>query len=502
MKVQRTLLFLIVVVLVIIAMTPVVSAATPAQIEASVSKGITYLASTQSADGSWGGYAYTAHTGMAVLKLEDRAIEQGKSPFDPTYPYHSNVENGLNYLFTRVQADGGITDSYQVYDTSIAIMAICESGTPNKVVSGTGNPNADGKTYKQIAEAAVHRLQESQSVNDGGWYYNTNEDDEATPGYGDQSNTGYATLALVYAQKFGISDATILPGLNYWVNHIQSGDGSSMYEIGYPWPNVYKTGSLLSQFKMVGIGSGDPRVQNAITYIQNHWNDNGLYSWDQGWLNSYQSCFGLMKGFESQGITTISVGSNPSLDWFDEMSDWIVGSQNADGSWPSDTWADSHMSTCWAMLTLEKTIEVPPASFDVVKSADESTITSGGAVTYTYLVSNTGLYAISNILLTDDKLGVISGPASGDTNSNGQLDSFETWTYSKTTNLISTTSNTATANGKDPTGVPVSINSNAVTVKVEGGGIPSPEFPSVFLPAAMIIGFLGAVLFIQRTREH
>jgi hypothetical protein len=29
-----------------------------------------------------------------------------------------------------------------------------------------------------------------------------------------------------------------------------------------------------------------------------------------------------------------------------------------------------------------------------------------------------------------------------------------------------------------------------------------PEFPSAFLPATMIIGFLGAVLLIQRTREH
>ena len=32
--------------------------------------------------------------------------------------------------------------------------------------------------------------------------------------------------------------------------------------------------------------------------------------------------------------------------------------------------------------------------------------------------------------------------------------------------------------------------------------IPSPEFPSAFLPATMIIGFLGAVLLIQRTREQ
>lgn len=29
-----------------------------------------------------------------------------------------------------------------------------------------------------------------------------------------------------------------------------------------------------------------------------------------------------------------------------------------------------------------------------------------------------------------------------------------------------------------------------------------PEFPSAFLPAILIIGFIGAVLFIQWTREH
>jgi hypothetical protein len=34
------------------------------------------------------------------------------------------------------------------------------------------------------------------------------------------------------------------------------------------------------------------------------------------------------------------------------------------------------------------------------------------------------------------------------------------------------------------------------------GGKPMPEFPSAFLPVTMIIGFLGVVLLIQRTRKH
>lgn len=31
---------------------------------------------------------------------------------------------------------------------------------------------------------------------------------------------------------------------------------------------------------------------------------------------------------------------------------------------------------------------------------------------------------------------------------------------------------------------------------------PSPEFPTVFLPVTMIIGFLGSVLLIQKTKDH
>jgi hypothetical protein len=34
------------------------------------------------------------------------------------------------------------------------------------------------------------------------------------------------------------------------------------------------------------------------------------------------------------------------------------------------------------------------------------------------------------------------------------------------------------------------------------GSTPVPEFPTMFLPVTMIIGFLGAVLLIQGTREN
>ena len=41
-----------------------------------------------------------------------------------------------------------------------------------------------------------------------------------------------------------------------------------------------------------------------------------------------------------------------------------------------------------------------------------------------------------------------------------------------------------------------------ISVECTGGTTPVPEFPTMALPAALIVGMLGAVLFIQRTREH
>jgi hypothetical protein len=46
------------------------------------------------------------------------------------------------------------------------------------------------------------------------------------------------------------------------------------------------------------------------------------------------------------------------------------------------------------------------------------------------------------------------------------------------------------------------IGITTLTTKTTNGEIPAPEFPSAVLPVTMIIGFLGAVLYIQRTREQ
>jgi PKD repeat protein len=139
---------------------------------------------------------------------------------------------------------------------------------------------------------------------------------------------------------------------------------------------------------------------------------------------------------------------------------------------------------------------LPGVTISVKKSASATSLPASGPVTYTYLVESTG--SLAAVTLTDDKLGSINGPASGDSDTNGVLDAGEIWTYTKTTTLTATTTNIATATGRELTGAPVSAQSNTVTVQV--GTIPAPEFPTAAFPV-MVISTLAFLVMIYRRRE-
>lgn len=123
---------------------------------------------------------------------------------------------------------------------------------------------------------------------------------------------------------------------------------------------------------------------------------------------------------------------------------------------------------------------------------------AGGAVKYTYLISNPGTVALSDVTLTDNKCAQISSP-SGDTNGNGKLDINETWTYSCQTNLSATTTNTGIATGS-ANGFTVS-HSSVVTVVVAAPKLPSTgvdpsntlwqRFVSIAGLFAILLAFLG-----------
>jgi hypothetical protein len=392
---------LAVALLIVLGTALTVVAATEEEIKTAIDNGLAWLVLQQNLDtGCWGDWDQVARTGFAVVKLEDLAFELGySSPFDAGYAYHTNVEKGLNCIFANAytiaisgqpagdpdsEGDGQAIyfGSYwtRTYETGIAVMAIAASRAPSRVVAVSGSP-VNGWTYKKVLQNAVDYLafgQTDAAPGRGGWDYREN-----TPwNRSDNSNTGYAVLGLRYAEAPLYGFASTIPAfvkteLNIWIDYIQNDvdgdadDGGSGYSDPSGWVNLLKTGNLLFEMAFVGDTTTTARVQDAIAYIERHWNDANQ---DPGWQGPpphYQAAYCMMKGFESLGINTITVGGNP-VDWFAEMSTAIVANQSDDGSWPWDLWGDQMLATEWALLTLEKVTPPPPTV--------EGRMTGGGSV--------------------------------------------------------------------------------------------------------------------------
>jgi len=120
---------------------------------------------------------------------------------------------------------------------------------------------------------------------------------------------------------------------------------------------------------------------------------------------------------------------------------------------------------------------------------------AGGMVTYTERITNPGTVALSNVRLTDDKCAPMTR-ISGDTDGDSRLDTTETWTYTCSTRLARTTTNTASAVG-EANGITVRDYAIA-TVVVAAPGLPSAGASPLERGGMLWIAaaFLGALLIL------
>jgi len=352
-------------------------------IEHAVVDGLVWLAARQNSDGSFGGNwcDSVAVTGLAVTKVADRAVDLGFDPTDPDFEYAELVTDALEFIASQAQVHpiepqaAGNPDSngngigvyfapcgyHHIYNTGIALMALAASGRPD--LYGLMVQDAiDFTAWAQADEACgIHR---------GGWRYNPNECSS------DNSNSGYATLGLGFAAApppfgFGLTVPDFVKTeLSLWIDVIQddvngdADDGGSWYDPSWPWVNILKTGNLIYEMGLVGDTAETPRVQDAVDYIERHWSDPG--SGGAGWRDHRQAMFAMMKGLQAMGVDFLDLDGDgvAEHDWFAEVAQHLLDTQNPDGSWPADYWADALMSTAWALITLEKgvpTFEIPVA---------------------------------------------------------------------------------------------------------------------------------------------
>lgn len=382
------------------------NAATTEQIEQSITDGIAWLATAQDvATGSWNNH--TGESCMALIKLQDRAAELGYgSPFDPAYEYSDEVLRGWQYVLSggrtlteplSVQPAGnpdvngngyGVYFQYDnfhnVYTTSLCLMALASSESPERPNDGGLDLDGDGNvdTFAELAQDAMEWLAFAQ-IDDGngrgGWYYNANY---GTNTVADNSHGGYAVLGLAASENFGIAvPIWVKSELSIWIDYIQNDvSGGSGYTSPTSWVNVLKTGNLL--FQMVFVGD-DPttsaRFENALGYIESMWRDPSV---DPGWgydrnPADYQAMFALMKGFEFSSIELIDTDGDGvrDNDWFnqeptaspsEDFASVLVAQQDSvSGAWPGTcNWGNQMLCTAWALLTLERVAPPPPKRLD------------------------------------------------------------------------------------------------------------------------------------------
>jgi len=100
----------------------------------------------------------------------------------------------------------------------------------------------------------------------------------------------------------------------------------------------------------------------------------------------------------------------------------------------------------------------------------------GGPITFTYKITNPGAVALSDVTVTDDVCGNMSGEL-GDTNGDHLLDPGEIWIYTCATTITKTTAHAATviayANGAK------AVNTETSTITVSGASVPhTPSLPN------------------------
>lgn len=157
-------------------------------------------------------------------------------------------------------------------------------------------------------------------------------------------------------------------------------------------------------------------------------------------------------------------------------------------------WANGISAVDLASATVIVGASVIPPLIHVTKVPSPLSLSAGGgAVTYREVVTNPGTVALSNVRLTDDKCRPLTY-VSGDTNGNAKMESSETWVYTCRTNLTTTTTNTAVAQG-DANGL-TARDFAIATVVVASPKLPNTGFPpfGTSAEAAAVAGILMAVI--------
>jgi squalene-hopene/tetraprenyl-beta-curcumene cyclase len=326
-----------------------------------IARAVAYFEQAQADDGS-----FSASSGPGVTAIVATALlRSGRTPQDPV------VARALEYLEKFRHDNGGIYQegsNHKNYETSIAILCFREA-------------NRDGN-YNDLLAAAEKFVTKEQWDEDEN--LNISDLNYGGAGYGsksrpDLSNTSFLLDAL-HALGRGEDDPAVKKALVF-VSRCQNlenennttpfaakvNDGGFYYTIaagGQSMAGETPDGGLRSYGSMTyaglksmiyaGVSRDDPRVKAAHEWIQKHYTLEENPGMGPSGLYYYYHTFA--KSLAAIGDEQIVDGQGKSHDWRAELSQQLISTQGADGSWvnPTPRWleGDPNLVTAYSLLAL------------------------------------------------------------------------------------------------------------------------------------------------------
>lgn len=320
-------------------------------VQASIERGVKWIQEHQDKGGSFGNHAgITALVATALMR----------SPKHYTESNNQYVKDAISFIISKAQDDGSISDRGPAgYTTSVAIMALVETKNPK---------------YKDIISKAQKylidlQLDEADGITpDNKMYGGFGYSKDNTNARGDMSNLHFSLEAL---QASGVSkDAEVwkkaIKFIERCQNRSESNDQSWATDDGgfiyHPAPESERASKSYGSMTYAGIESfiyanvdkKDPRVQDAVKWIQNNYTvdenppigSNGLYYY-------YHT---MAKAFAVYGEQKITDSKGTEHNWYADLARKLISLQKADGSWANeaDRWMESLpvLTTAYSVLAL------------------------------------------------------------------------------------------------------------------------------------------------------
>jgi hypothetical protein len=307
------------------------------RVNASLDRGLAYLASQQRRDGSWS--SNNACNALSLLAFMGRGHVPGRGK------YAELLERGKRFLLGTEHAEiPGYFSLGTMYEHGLVTLCLAE------MYGMDPDPELEAKLRR-----AVKLIEATQSPR-GGWRYNPAPDNQ------DLSVTVIQIVALRAANNAEIPvDPNVIQRAIQYVKLCAVPTGGFGYE-GRNGMTPQTTAAGILSLQLLGL-QDDPQVQKSVQYLQQFLRSDTREQWENSGLGYfyYFHYYAIQAHYQH--------GGKPWSEWHPRVREMFLERQNRDGSWdiPGGTSeaasvdANRIYSTAMACLVLDIDLHFLPA---------------------------------------------------------------------------------------------------------------------------------------------